>query len=292
MNRRLPLFIITVLSMLVFVGIMAGSFFTAETAYAESFDARRVKPTPTKSPRQLPLMDPWWQPAPGVTWHWQLSKTLVLWRDVDMYDIDLFENDETVVNLLHNDGQVAIAYISAGSWEEYRPDADQFPPEVIGLKNGWPGERWLDIRRIDLIGPIMEARLDLAVARGFDGVELDNVDGYTNNTGFPLTAQDQLDYNIWLAQAAHARGLSVGLKNDVEQAVALEPYFDWAINEQCFQYHECENLLVFIENNKAVFNVEYKMGLKKFCPQANEWGFSSMRKRLKLNAWSRNCWEQ
>lgn len=41
----------------------------------------------------------------------------------------------------------------------------------------------------------MQARLDLAVQKGCDGVEPDNVDGYQNNSGFPLTAQDQLAYN-------------------------------------------------------------------------------------------------
>lgn len=291
MKKRIPVIVITLLSMIVFVGILLGSLLTAQEAYAESLNAIRIRPTPTKSPRVLPSMDPWWQPSPGVTWHWQFTKTLVMWRDVDMYDIDMFENDKEVVDMLHADGQVVIAYISAGSWENWRPDQDQFPPEVIGLKNGWPGERWLDIRRIDLIGPIMEARMDEAVARGYDGVEFDNVDGYTNNTGFDLTEADQLTYNIWLAEAAHARGLSVGLKNDIEQVVQLQPYFDWAMNEQCFQYQECEDLMVFIDNGKPVFNVEYRLGVKKFCPQANEWGFSSMRKKLNLNAWSKNCWQ-
>ena len=291
MNKRISVIVITLLGMFVFIAILLVSLLTAEAAYAESDNRKRPKPTPTKSARDLPPMDPWWQPSPGVTWHWQLSKSLVLWRDVDMYDIDMFENDGSVVDFLHADGQVVVAYISAGSWEQWRPDADDFPQEVIGNKNGWKGERWLDIRRIDLIGPIMEARLDMAVDRGYDGIEFDNVDGYTNNTGFPLTAQDQLNYNIWLAEAAHARGLSVGLKNDIEQVVELEPYFDWAINEQCFQYEECEGLLVFINNGKPVFNVEYKKGLKKFCPQANEWGFSSMKKKRKLNAWCKNCWQ-
>jgi len=71
---------------------------------------------------------------------------------------------------------------------------------------GWAGEKWLDIRQISTLAPIMRARLDLCKQKGFDAVEPDNIDGYTNATGFPLTAQDQLDYNIWLANEAHARG--------------------------------------------------------------------------------------
>lgn len=52
-------------------------------------------------------------------------------------------------------------------------------------------------------------RLDVAVYKGCDGVEPDNVDGYTNNTGFILTAEDQLMYNRFLADEAHERGLLI-----------------------------------------------------------------------------------
>lgn len=36
--------------------------------------------------------------------------------------------------------------------------------------------------------------------------------------------------------AAHQRGLSICLKNDVGQVVDPEPYFDWALNEECYNY--------------------------------------------------------
>ena len=44
----------------------------------------------------------------------------------------------------------------------------------------------MDIRRIDLLAPVMDARLDQCASKGFDGIEPDNIDGYTNDTGFPL----------------------------------------------------------------------------------------------------------
>jgi hypothetical protein len=69
---------------------------------------------------------------------------------------------------------------------------------------------------MDLLESIMEARLDMCKAEGFDGIEPDNVDGFLNDTGFPLTYEDQLRYNIWLADKAHERGLSIGLKNDMD----------------------------------------------------------------------------
>jgi len=153
----------------------------------------------------------------------------------------------------------------------------------------WEGERWLDIRRIDLLGPIMEARMDSCKAKGFDGIEPDNVDGFLNDTGFPLTYDDQLGYNIWLAETAHKRGLSVGLKNDMDQIPDLLAYFDWALNEECFQHRECDTLLPFIEAGKAVFNVEYVLEAGEFCGEARALGINSMRKNLDLDAWREQC---
>ena len=143
--------------------------------------------------------------------------------NVQMYDIDLFDTPKSTIDTLHGQGRVVICYFSAGSWEDWRPDAADFPANVKGNSNGWPGEKWLDIRNIAALSPIMQARLDLAVDKGCDGVEPDNVDGYNNKTGFPLTGNDQLTYNRWLADQAHARGLSVGLKNDVEQVTNWSP---------------------------------------------------------------------
>jgi hypothetical protein len=80
-----------------------------------------------------------------------------------------------------------------------------------GLED-WPGEKWLDVRQIDTLAPIMRSRLDLCKSKGFDAVEADHVDGYSNSSGFPLSAEDQLRYNRFLASKAHARGLSIGLK--------------------------------------------------------------------------------
>lgn len=68
---------------------------------------------------------------------------------------------------------------------------------------------------------------------------------------------DQLVYNKFIANEARKRGLSVGLKNDLNQIVELEPYFDFSINEQCNIYNECDKLTPFIEANKPIFNIEY-----------------------------------
>jgi len=232
----------------------------------------------------------WWQPAPDTSWQWQLSGTIDTSFNVAMYDIDLFEAPQGTIDSLHADGRVVICYFSAGSWEDWRPDAADFPAEVIGDPlEGWPGEKWLDIRRLDLLGTLMQARLDLAVQKGCDGVEPDNVDGYANQTGFQLSYADQITYNTWLAEQAHQRGLSIGLKNDLDQIGDLLPLFDWALNEECFTYNECELLLPFIESNKAVFGVEYELEAADFCPQANTMHFSFLKKNWELDAWQVDC---
>ena len=191
---------------------------------------------------------------------------------------------------MHRRGIKAVCYISAGSWEDWRPDADRFPASVKGLPlSGWPGERWLDIRRLDVIGPIMRARMDRCAKKGFDGIEFDNVDAYTNPTGFDLRPADQLRYDVFLANQAHRRGLSAFLKNDLDQIPRLLPYFDAALNEQCFQYHECGKLRWFVEAGKPVFGVEYSLPRWSFCPQANARNFNFLKKHLALGPWRRAC---
>ncbi len=230
-----------------------------------------------------------WLPTPGVTWQWQLTGSIDTSVDAQMYDIDLFDASSTVVANLHSKGRAVVCYLSAGSYEDWRPDADDFPSSVLGRSNGWAGEKWLDISDIDALAPIMEARFDLCKAKGFDAIEVDNIDGYTNNTGFSLSAADQLAYNRFLADAAHARGLSIGLKNDLDQVAQLVNDFDFAINEQCAQYNECRLLTPFIDANKAVFHVEYSLDTDKFCDETTALGFSSMKKRLDLDAWRSYC---
>jgi hypothetical protein len=232
-----------------------------------------------------------WIPGRRTTWQWQLTTPVDLSVDAEMFDVDLFDNPARVVHRLRRRGRHVVCYLDAGTLEPGRPDRDAYPAAVIGRElPGWPGEHWLDIRRLDILGPILERRLDLCRSKGFDAVEPDNVDAYVNDSGFPLIAGDQLRFNRFVARAARARGLSVGLKNDLDQAAALEPDFDWALDEQCFQYHECDRLRPFVRAGKAVFVVEYELAPARFCARANRAGFMAMRKRFALGAWRRPCW--
>jgi hypothetical protein len=223
-----------------------------------------------------------YRPKPGVTWQWQLNGELNTEYDVALYDIDVFDTDTKTIQALHKAGKKVICYFSAGSYEEWREDAREFDAALLGKElDGWAGERWLDIRDTRLHA-IMEARLDLAHSKGCDGVEPDNIDGYTNDTGFPLTAADQLTYNRYLAAQAHKRGLSIALKNDLNQIKELEPYFDFHINEQCHRYNECNRLQPFIDADKAVLNAEYarqyldEANRTRLCQEANKARLSTL----------------
>ncbi len=199
----------------------------------------------------------WYRPRVDVTWQWQLDGTINTGYAVEIYDVDLFETPAAVIQQLHSRGTKVLCYFSAGSGENGRPDYRDIPAATLGRTlDGYPNERWLDIRSRAVL-TVMQARLDLARQRGCDGVEPDNIDGFTNNTGFPLTASDQLAFNRNLANEAHLRGLTIALKNDGDQAAQLVAYFDLELNEQCHQYRECDQLKPFLDSGKPVLNTEY-----------------------------------
>ena len=235
-----------------------------------------------------------WRPTPGTTWQWQLEELpLDTSVDVDAYDIDLFETDASVVADLHADGRFAICYISVGSWEQWRPDASVFPEAVMGdAYDGWEGERWLDIREIDALALVLLPRLDMCRDKGFDGVEPDNIDGYDNDTGFDLTYDDQLRFNRWLADEAHARGLSIGLKNDADQVDDLLGHFDWALTEDCFDQGWCGDVSAFVESGRAVFAAEYTdtgITLESICAAAGPLRIDAILKNRELDRFVEAC---
>jgi hypothetical protein len=213
----------------------------------------------------------------GLSWYWYLGKDIIdnLNLSYDAYDLDLEYINLSIIKYLHKHNKLVICYFSAGTYEEFRPYADRFPKEIIGNKlESWKDESWLNIRDYDKFKDIISSLLTSAKEKGCDGVEADNVDAFINHNGFNLSYNDQLRYNLWLSEQAHKLGLAIGLKNDIEQIKDLVKYFDFAINEQCFQYDECTNLMEFTKRNKAVFGVEYNLGTKEFCSKAKQLNFS------------------
>ena len=199
----------------------------------------------------------WYRPAADVDWQWQLDGTPNLAYAVELYDLDLFESPAGTAATLAGQGRRLVCYFSAGSAENWRSDYGRFTASDLGgAVPGWPGERWLDIRSAN-VQDVMLARLDSAVARGCAGVEPDWLHNFQLGTGFPITARDQLAYNRFLANAAHTRGLAIALKNDLDQVTDLVDYFDFAVNEQCHQYTECNLYAPMVAAGKPVLNAEY-----------------------------------
>lgn len=274
-------------------GTDAGHHFAAASVLNE-FAGGRSLPGPVRCRRC-------WHPALRESWQIQLSSTpKAPFVNAAMFEIDGFDTPAATVAALHRSlrGRGVVCYIDAGTWENWRPDAGEFPRSLLGKNDtGWSGERWLDIAKINgALGRIMRARATMCKHKGFNAVDFDNVDGYTNNTGFHLTASDQLRYDVFLANTAHQLGLAVALKNDLPQIPALLRYFDFAVNEQCFEFAECltsQNggfgLDEFVRARKAVFEIEYNLKLARFCPAAAKDHFNSMRKALNLGPWRQPC---
>ncbi len=202
-----------------------------------------------------------WVPPQRLTWYWQLTGSVSNPRPAAVYDIDGFDTSASEVSALHAAGKRAICYIDVGTWENWRSDAAEFPGSVLGDDNGWPGERWLDIRQLSILEPLISARLEMCKQKRFDAVEPDNIDGYENDTGFPVTAQDQLAYDEWVAREVHSLGMAVLQKNDPDQASTLAPYFDGALSEQCNETSECASFRPYLAAGKPVLDAEYQASL-------------------------------
>jgi endo-alpha-1,4-polygalactosaminidase (GH114 family) len=227
----------------------------------------------------------------------------------EVFDIDLYVdgrvsgNDHTLataaVRAIHDRGAHAVCYVSAGTAERFRPDYGRYVEfdrrhhnSLLGkpFSDRFANERWLNIRngrgQRDFVLGRVETRTAKCARAGFDGVEYDVVDAYAQGravTGWRIRARDQLVFNRALAAIAHRHGLAVGLKNDLGQVPRLEPHFDFAINEQCFQYRECTNnpapgYRAFTRAGKAVLAVEYRIPPGRFCGRAASLGISATKK--------------
>jgi hypothetical protein len=240
-------------------------------------DAEQLRPPPGDSGFAIGLSKPGLAPRVGI----------------GAYDVDLFDTPQPTLDALHAAGGYVICYFSAGSFEDWRPDAARFPDSVLGRSYvGWPGERWLDIRQQNALAPILQARLDLAAQKHCDAVDADNVDGYANDTGFKISTWDQISFNRWLASEAHARGLAIGLKNAAELARELAGTFDFSVVESCAAEGSCAAYKPFVDDGKPVYQIEYRSETKNWkavCAAAHASGFTAVLTDTALDGWTESC---
>lgn len=229
------------------------------------------------------------RPPPGP-FHIQFAGALRVPAGVSVIEMDGLDSSAADIAALRARGLWVACYLSAGSVEDWRDDAALFPAEVVGQPmDGWLGERWLDVRS-DTVLRVLQTRIEGLAAKGCQGVEFDNVNGYTHDTGFPLSRAQQVDFTRALALRATALGLSPGLKNVPELAAILEPFFGWALNEQCVTYRECAAYRVFVRAGKPVYVLEYgETPFARVCAEAGRLGIQAQVKRLALTSWSRRC---
>jgi hypothetical protein len=204
-----------------------------------------------------------------------------------------------IIATLHGQGRHVLCYMDSGAWESYRPDASEFPSAVIGKSTGWNGERWLDIRKTawPQFEWIIVNRMLLAKQSGCDGIEPDQNNPVGNDPGFSISYADEDAWYLEVAKDAHALGLTVVMKNGIElleqsqYAPGLVAAFDGDINEQCYEYQECEpGLGTFVSAGKWVGEVEYTTNWTQYCPVLQADGFMAMHKGPNLYRYRVPCW--
>jgi hypothetical protein len=167
-------------------------------------------PTSTLTPLPSPNNTLPWTPKVNDTWQIILSHPPLLAEadtattpNVSIFDIDLFDTPTETITKLHKLGKKVICYFSAGSYEDWRPDAKNFTDADKGKQlDGWPGEKWLKLSSSN-VRAIMKKRIELAGRKGCDGVDPDNIDGYVRHRfPFCICVDDDTDKGIREMQMA------------------------------------------------------------------------------------------
>ena len=193
-----------------------------------------------------------------MRWDWQIGRVTPLERAgasaVDIYDIDGFLTTPAELHALHTAWPAAtlphpkaICYLDL-AWEDYRPDGSpparggRFPVATLGnVYFGYPQERWLDFRQLDALKPMLHARIRMCAAKGFDAVELDDIDSFDppSTTGFHLTPGDAQNFLSYAMNAIHRSGMTVLWKNSPLLSWWGRRYSDGAVVEECYTYGPC-----------------------------------------------------
>ena len=193
-----------------------------------------------------------------MRWDWQIGLDTPLERissrAVDIYDVDGFLTKQAQVHRIHTAWQAAtlphpktFCYLDL-AWEDYRPDASRasrggtFPPATLGkIYFGYPQERWVDLRRLDALKPMIDARIRMCARKGFDAIELDDIDSFepATTTGFNLTPGDAQNFLAYVDNEVHRQGMTVLWKNTGILSWWGRDYSDGAVVEECYTYSEC-----------------------------------------------------
>ncbi|KAF2253222.1 carbohydrate-binding module family 1 protein [Trematosphaeria pertusa] len=217
------------------------------------------------------------------------SKMPIAPTDAPVWDVDLFDTDASSIKALQAAGKIVICYFSAGTVEDWRDDAKDFPAADVGkVLPEWPDEKWIRVGS-QKIRDIMAKRIKTAGDKGCDAIDPDNTDGYQNDNGLNLKDTDAISYVQWMQQEAAKYNMDIGLKNSIDIIDRVSTIVDFAVNEQCAQLGECDRYTTFLATNKPVFHIEYPAPLNTsaarstLCTGPGTTGMSTVLKNLALD---------
>jgi hypothetical protein len=282
---------------------------TAADAGARTAGARAVAWAVAATPRAASPRS-WWHPTSagpneGPEFQWELDHPLDLRRASDtgsgavnsqgrrsgattLYDIDGIINPAPTVAALHKLKDRAICYIEIGAAGNYYSAGAEHvrvtyyqqltqAHDLGAVVPGYP-ERYLNVNAASTVAIIKAMIRQQCAAKGFDAVEPDIDDSYTDATGFTITEADNVRYDKALGAYAHSLGLAWGQKNgdsDPGFSRALEPATDFLLDEECEYYQTCGIVAApYTRARKLVLDAEYTQDwgpqvaadLRRFCP--------------------------
>ena len=259
-------------------------------------------PAPAPSPVTLPSPAP--TPTSGiklpptgvVSWDWQIGagsdSNVTVPAGVKLLDIDGFNISASKVGQLNAQGVYTVCYLDVGSYEPGRPDSSQYPAYLkVQQDPNWPAEYFLDVTDVfkpgSVLATILNNRFKMCKDKGFSAIEPDNLQNDENVTGGRITLQQQIDFNGWVADQAHAYGLAVFQKNGPDKILLRDrtgkmmvEKFDGILNEECQQFGECAPLSEYVKRGKLALNTEYSATLD--CALSSSLTINSLKKDLGL----------
>jgi len=224
----------------------------------------RIVPMPAPVPCRSSRSGGCWYPphlasdGHPMRWDWQIGRVTPLQRTgrnaVDIYDIDGFLTTRAEVTAIKTTWQAStlrhprtVCYIDL-AWEDYRPDASPtaqggyFPAATLGeVYYGYPEERWVDLRQLESLKPMLRERIGMCARKGFDAVELDDIDSFDppSTTGFHLTPGDAENFLAYAFNEIHSYGMTGLWKNSPYLSWWGRKYADGAVVEECYLDHSC-----------------------------------------------------
>jgi hypothetical protein len=252
----------------------------------------------------------WWKPTNtgsnnGPGFQWEIGHPLDVNSAADMgagalnaagqvaakptiFDIDGILNPASTVAALHARGAKVICYIEIGSAGNYYSASDEHltttyyaqlkAAGVMGRKMAGYPEYYININAAATVRILESMIRQQCAAKGFDAVEPDIGDSYTDRTSYPISLAQNAAFDNKLGAYAHSLGLAWGQKNGDDNSAfskAQEPTADFLLTEECNYYGSCPGVVApYVQAGKLVLNAEYTDDwgsntatvLRKFCP--------------------------